>query len=78
MGKEFQLAEAAAVRAYVPVWNIQNKGVFIMAWPQAGSTYNITSVKHPNYNLNLLGGYGIKDGTNVTLWPKSTTDTDQQ
>lgn len=49
-----------------------------MAWPQAGSTYNITSVKHPDYNLNLLGGYGIKDGTNVTLWSKSTTDTDQQ
>lgn len=49
-----------------------------MAWPQAGSTYNITSVKHPDYNLNLLGGYGVQKGTNVTLWSKSTTDTDQQ
>ena len=49
-----------------------------MALPQVGKTYTITSVEHPGYNLNLLGGYGIADGTNVTLWPKSTTDTDQQ
>ena len=49
-----------------------------MALPQVGKTYTITSVEHPGYNLNLLGCYGIADGTNVTLWPKSTTDTEQQ